>query len=243
MLSIDEYTEALRSRDPEMAFVSLETQYRAALDKKLENSDNNYFYNACVIEYMNHTLAAARALELQFLDGWEIPAHRTQVSLSDRLRDFTTAVDHFKVQVQIAHARGTIQYSVALDPEDKTKIRHFVQQIKDVIDKAPLPTPKKERLFDKINAFLAEVDRDRTGWQAFSDLVIAVAHLGGDAARELEPARKLIDSISRLLGRAKEFEDSAPQISSKPTPRQIPAPRKGLPPPNPEADTDGEIPF
>jgi hypothetical protein len=46
----------------------------------------------------------------------------------------------------------------------------------------------------------------------YADLVIGFAHIGGEVAKELEPARKLINSIARLLGRAKEFEDSAPKL-------------------------------
>jgi hypothetical protein len=50
-----------------------------------------------------------------------------------------------------------------------------------------------------INAFLAEVDRDRTPWDKFADLVIGLAHIGGEVAKELEPACKLINSIAHLL--------------------------------------------
>jgi hypothetical protein len=71
-----------------------------------------------------------------------------------------------------------------------------------------LKLAKKERLYAKTNSFLAEVDRDRTRFEQFSKLVIALALLGGEAAQEFEPARKLINSIARLLGRSKEFEDS-----------------------------------
>jgi hypothetical protein len=154
------------------------------------------------------------------------------------------AVDHFKVQVQIDHARSYNRFSVALDPTEKDKLRNYVAQIKKVIEECSLAQPKKERLYDKINNFLAEVDRDRTPYDQFADLVINLAHLGGEAAQELEPARKLINSIARLLGRAKEFEDSAPTLAPSPKHRQIPAPQKTLPPPpNKDGDMEDDIPF
>jgi len=78
-----------------------------------------------------------------------------------------------------------------------------------------------------INAFLAEADRDRAPWDKFADLVICLAHIGGEVAKELEPARKLINSIARLLGRAKEFEDSAPKLPPPEQSRRIPGPPKG----------------
>jgi hypothetical protein len=240
MIPIDEYAKIIRGRTPEMAFLELESRYRSVLERKMEHIENNYSYNSIAIEYMNHTLAAAQTLHLDILNGWSVPSHADR-DLSDRFHDFTTAVDNFKVQVAIDHARGENQFSVALSKPQKDQIRHFVQQIKDVIDNSHLATEKKERLYDLINQFLAEVERDRTSWQVFSDLIIGVAHLGSEAAKELEPARKFIDSISRLLGRAKEFEDSAPQLPPPSTPRQLPPPPKNALPKG--GDLDDEIPF
>jgi len=243
MIPIDEYADAIRGRTPEMAFVVLESRYREVVTQKIENSDNIAYYNAAVIEYMNHSVAAARALGIELLDDWQVPSHKASGSLGDRFSDFTTAVDHFKVQVQISNARLRNTYSVALDISEKEKIRHFVNQIKELIDKSSLATPKKEQLYDKINAFLKEVDRDRTAWDTFSDLAIGVAHLGGEMAKELEPARKLIDSISRLLGKAKEIEDSVPRLPSERR-HKIPGPPKQIEPPREgRDDMDDEIPF
>jgi hypothetical protein len=243
MIPHDKYAAAVRGNDPELAFVHLESEYRDVFNKKLEDSDNSNSYDAYVIEYMNHTIAAARALELHILDQWTIPSHSSH-GLHDLFRDFTTAVDHFKVQVQIDHARSHNRFSVVLDTTEKDKLRNYVAQIKRVIGDSSLPLPKKERLYDKINNFLAEVDRDRTPYEQFADLVINLAHLGGEAAQELEPARKLINSIARLLGRNKQFEDSEPRLPPAPKPRQIPSPPKGLPPPQKKrGDMDDEIPF
>lgn len=245
MISPEEYADAIRGNSPEMALVVLETRFRAQLESKLESVDNNYGYNACVIEYMNHTLAAARALGLDLLNAWEVPPHTSNNSYADRFHDFTTAIDGFKVEIQIASARSRIYYSVSLDSSEKDKIRHFVQQIKTVVESSHLTPKRKDRLFDLINDFLAEVERERTGWDRFSELVIGIAHLGGEAAQELEPARKFIDSIARLLGRAKEFEDSALQIPPPSIPRQISPPKDTLPsPPKSSRDNlDDEIPF
>jgi hypothetical protein len=242
MIPHDEYAAAVRGHDSELAFVHLESKYREALNKNLENTDNSNAYSSFVIEYMNHTIAAAHALGLTILDQWTVPSHSHNIRVSDHFHDFTTAVDHFKVQVQIDQARRRNRFSVALDPAEKDKLRNYVAQIKKVIDDSSLARPKKERLYDKINDFLAEVDRDRTPYEQFADLVINLAHLGGEAAQELEPARKLINSIARLLGRNKEAEESTLPPPSKP--RQIPAPRKTLPPPqNTESGMEDEIPF
>jgi hypothetical protein len=153
------------------------------------------------------------------------------------------AIDHFKVRVLIDNARSTLRFSVGLDSDEKEKLRNYVGEIKKVIDRSPLPQKKKDRLYNLINAFLAEVDRDRAPWDRFADLVIGLAHLGGEAAQELEPARKLIDSIARLLGRSKEFEDATSELSPPTHPRNIPGPPKRLPPPKQRGEMDDEIPF
>jgi hypothetical protein len=246
MISPEEYASALRTNDAEVAFVRLESKFRAVLNARLESSDNNFSYDNAVIEYMNHTLAAAKSLGLKGFDMWEVPSHggsRRDNSVSDRYHDFVTAVDHFKVQVQIRGAKSYNRYSVALDTDDKDKLREYVAQVKIVIDNSTLSTAKKERLYDKINAFLVEVDRDRTGFEQLADLAMSLAHLGGEAAKELEPARKLLHTINVFLGRAKEFEDSATALPQSSTPAQLPAPPKQLPaPPAPET-ADDDIPF
>ena len=192
---------------------------------------------------MNHTLAAAKSLGLKGFDVWEVPSHggsRRNNNLSDRYNDFITAVDHFKVKVQIREAKSYNRYSVALDPDEKDKLRAYVAQIKNVIDNSTLSMSKKERLYNKINAFLAEVDRDRTGFEQLADLTMSLAHLGGEAAKELEPARKLLHTINVFLGRAKEFEDSATALPPSSAQAQLPAPPKQLPAPQ---NVDDDIPF
>jgi hypothetical protein len=242
MIPPEEYASALRTNDADVAFVRLESKFRAALTARLENSDNNFSYDSAVIEYMNHTLAAAKSLGLKGFDVWEVPSHggHRNNDVSDRYRDFVTAVDHFKVHVQIREARSYNRYSVALDPNEKDKLRVYVTKIKHVIDNSPLSTAKKERLYSKINAFLAEVDRDRTGFEQLADLTMSLAHLGSEAANELEPARKLLHTINVFLGRAKEFEDSATALPPSSTPAQLPAPPKQLPAPE---TVDDDIPF
>ncbi len=243
MISPEEYASALRTNDAEVAFVRLESKFRAALDARLENSDNNFSCDRAVIEYMNHTLAAAKSLGLKGFDVWEVPSHgasRRNSGVSDPYHDFVTAVDHFKVQVQIREAKSYNRYSVALDTNEKDKLRAYVAKIKNVIDNSTLSTAKKERLYNKINAFLAEVDRDRTGFEQLANLTISLAHLGGEAAKELEPARNLLHTINVFLGRAKEFEGSATALPPSSAPEQLPAPPKQLPAPE---TVDDDIPF
>lgn len=93
-----------------------------------------------------------------------------------------------------------------------------------------LQPAKKECLFDKINAFIAELDKDRTPLQKFNDVVLSLAHTGGEAAKELEPAWKWVRLGAAILGVRQETEQT-----KLPAPRKrLEAPKRQLPPPKPE---------
>jgi uncharacterized protein YoxC len=73
------------------------------------------------------------------------------------------------------HARRVRRYSVALDASTRRKIRHYLEQIKEIGDRLDASERKKERLYDKINALVEEVDKDRTRFDAAMDLVLEVS--------------------------------------------------------------------
>jgi hypothetical protein len=58
---------------PDLAFVRLERKFRETLEGNLEISQNGNTYDHYVIEYMNHTLAAANALGLDILEFFSVP--------------------------------------------------------------------------------------------------------------------------------------------------------------------------
>src|ERR1700687_2912381 len=126
--------------------------------------------------------------------------------------------------MRLAQARHQDQYSVALGETEKRKIRHYIEQIKKIIEDSPLGIEKKEALFDRINDFLKELDRDRTRLEIFSDFIITIAHAVGDATKELEPIKGFIVSIARVLGYGKSLENSAPKLPPSRT-KQIEGPK------------------
>jgi hypothetical protein len=125
-----------------------------------------------------------------------------------------------------------------------------LERIKNIVDGVEVSQRKKEALYSKINALADEIDRDRTRFDAAMALVLEVASTGGEAAEKLEPVRKWIDSIARLLGRAKEEEDAAAQGLPAPEERkQIEPPRRSSAEKGKSAcsddfdDLDEDIPF
>ena len=130
--------------------------------------------------------------------------------------------------------------SKIISAAEKEKLRHYVTQIKEVIDHSELLPAKKERLNDLINAFTAELDRERTGLQRFGDLMIGLAHIGGDMAKELEPAWKWVKLGAQVLGARQEAE----QTKLQPPPKKIEGPKRPkIEAPTKQVPMDDDIPF
>src|SRR5262245_9941295 len=237
----EEDFDAASEGSPELAFVRLERRFRAAYEQNLRNAENdNGMWRHYTIEYMNHTVAAAKALGLDILEFFTLPSDQDS-SVYDQYQRFRQEVDHLTVQIQIAHVRSGPKNSVALEESEKKHLRAYVDAIKGIIDKSSLFPAKKERLYDKINAFLVELDRDRTPLQKIHDIVLSLANTGGEAVEELEPAWKWVKLAAALLGARQEREQSKlppPPKKLGPPKRKLPAPKKGG-----SSDLDDEIPF
>lgn len=243
---LDEHEFEDDSGDPEVAFVRLEAKFRKKLKESLaELDDNSNASSLYYIEYMNHVLAAADALGLEILPFHAVPSHSERHNdVWQKFQDFSTAVDHYAVKVKIAHAHGRSAFSVTLTGAEKEKIRHYVAQIKTTIDESNLSTDKREALFARINAFLKEVDKDRTTLKAFSDLIISTAGTAGDAAEELEPMWKWVRAIAQLFG--VNIGEDRKRLPPQKRPEQIEGPKRRLPaPPSKpkQSDSDDDIPF
>ena len=95
----------------------------------------------------------------------------------------------------------------------------------------------------KLNAFAAEVDRDRTRFEQFGALVIEAAEVAGKAERKIRPILKWIGSIAGAMREATTLE--AHHL-------RLPAPQRRIEPPqapptfgrdSPEADREADRKF
>jgi hypothetical protein len=244
MITDDELAEL--PEDPMLAFVQFEKILRERVDEqelqafKLaeEGVPVPYSVSSYKLEYISKVLAAATVYKIHALQNWTVPSARGDVD--ELYTAFTADVDHFTTQVRIQNAPRNRQNSVGLDGNTKATIHHYIQRIREAIEKADLPEDKKDSLYSKLNNFALEVDKNRTALQAGMAVYIAVCDGIGQGFRKLEPVRKMIDSIAALLGRAKEAEDSL-RLPSPPELRRIPPPLRQLEPPPPSEDD--EIPF
>jgi hypothetical protein len=237
----DEYADI--PDDDEQAFAHVEKAFRTKLYDALDASDTGGIATAAYREYINKTVAAAKALNLPILQEFPIPHEN---GAWEAYQNFSSEVDHYLVQINIRNARRIRGYSVAFDPVTKEKIRHYLSQIKTIVDRLEkISDHKREALYAKINALAGEVDRDRTKYEAYAALAIEISNTTGTVARKLKPAGGFLDHIAKLFGSAKETEETkalpAPQ-------KRLEPPRRQLAPPadesrHPRGDLDDEIPF
>jgi hypothetical protein len=223
--------------DPQLAFVEFERLARRVLFAELEQVNGGEAVDDLRLEYMNKVVGAAKAYGIDGIRSYLIPSRSS--AIYTEYADFLSTVDHYTIQIRIHAAARSRKFSVALDASTKSKIRHFVEQIKVEIEKSDLPVEKREALLAKLNAFLTEVDRTRTTFQAIADAWLLFCDVVGEGFEKLEPARKWLDSIARVMGRAKELEDLArPRLPSVDERPRLEPPRKGA-----EVELDDEIPF
>ena len=162
--------------DPEQAFLVLERGFRNELTGSAR-AWGDEFPRSPYFDYMSKIRAAADALRLPFLNNWNLPAFD---DLSEAVfRHFLADVDGYCTRTRIALGRRNKQYSVAFDAAAKKKIRHYLDQIREVVQNAELDDRKKEALLARIAALQTEVDRKRTRFDAFAAYAIEAAGVVG----------------------------------------------------------------
>src|SRR5258707_13512 len=127
---VDEYDNL--PDDDEIAFVQLERGFREELIKTITQTSNQHPTSLAYLEYINRTIAAARGLTLPILQDQQTP---NLDQASGVYPSFGVAVEDCLIQIRIRHARRAKGYSVKLDHATREKIRHYLSQIRAIVDK------------------------------------------------------------------------------------------------------------
>ncbi|MDP1836975.1 MAG: hypothetical protein Q8N31_10145 [Reyranella sp.] len=246
MISDDDLLQAMRESrgDKQLAFVKLERRFRETFKKNMASLPEEYgnvLLNSLYIEYMNHTVAAVKALRVPLFEGWELPSHEINQSVSSVHQDFTAAVDNYSLQVRLAAAEQVLMYSIHLTDEDKRKIHHFGARIRDQIQKSAVREVKRDQLLRLLNNFLREVDSDYTKMEVVGAFITGATHIARQSLEDLDPIRGWIETIADIFGTAQEEQPlSLPPAQTK----QIPGPNLPKQPARtPRAELDDDIPF
>jgi hypothetical protein len=112
--------------------------------------------------------------------------------------------------------------SVELEVNAKSEIRGLVAKVKMHLDKMELHPVKKDSLYKKLNVFLDEVDRSRTGLAAFAAAQVQVAYEAGLDEKKFEKIVSYFERIMKALGRGSKEQ---PQLPKPEEVKQIEGPR------------------
>lgn len=226
--------------DHELAFAELEGHFRHKLESDMAGSDQGDEVAFMMLQYINQVVAAAKALGIEAVAAYEVPANENQIW--DYHKQFSTDVMNIVIQIRINHSRRRRKFSVKLSGEDKRKIHHYIEQIRLLVEQSDCTQEKKDSLFKKLSELILEIDRDRTRFEMIVDSIMSVARLSGEIEREgAEPWWKWIKPILGVVDEAKEEEKKmslpAPEDRKKlePPRKQITAPKSN--------NLDDDIPF
>jgi hypothetical protein len=245
-----------RPDDPELAFLHFERIFRKPLDAQLAEltarEGDAYWdsYNHFMQTYINSVLATVQALDLEILVRWV--NNPSEANNDKNFKQMKFDIDAAITLIKVRHAQISRKASVHLESTTREKIRELINKIKLTIEGIQIPLPRKEALMTKLNAFAAEVDRDRTKFEAFGALMIEAAGVAGKMEQKLRPIRKWIDSIAGLIREANEAENAIMKLAAPA--KHLQAPAKQLAAPSDDlwsksetkpapSDLDNEIPF
>jgi len=239
-MATDDFYESLND-DNEIAFVQVVERLDQELADKLarlgENADERFVH----LEFMHEVVGAASALNIDEIRRLDLPS---QQNVFDTYSDFAMDVKRYVMAVRLRNIRTGKIYSVELDSASKERIHNLLKKVRIVIERADLDEKKRNSLFNKLNAFEADVDRRRTPFQNAMLAAMDVAHVVKTYGEALNPLNEMFKRISEILGAAKDKEPEQQQLPPpkrheklEPPPKQIEGPRQ-----KPVRDDD-DIPF
>jgi len=225
--------------DNELAFVELESHFRQQLESDIGNSDQGAEIAYMKLQYINQIVASAKALSIEPIAAYEVPVNENDIW--DFHKEFSTDVMNLTIQISINHSRRKRKFSVPLSGPEKQKIRHYIEQIRLLVEESDYSQDKKDSVFNKLSELTLEIDRDRTRFEIIADGIRSIARLSGDVEREgAEPWWKWVKLIFGVVDEAKENEKSLPAPEKR---KKLEPPRKRIAAPKPTRDLDDEIPF
>lgn len=189
--------------DPETAFIQYENIVRNAMSA---NYDPTSF--EAEKQYVTQIIGFIEEYNLDIGIDTKSPI----VEFSTYFDNFTHRVDSFISRLRIRKIRGKnsdqSSHLISLTEDYRTAIHEKISLIRKIINSIEIKEDRREILFKNLNAFAAEVDKERTKIDTFTSVWLNVTETFGKGAENLEPAVKALERIARIFGKAKAEEQS-----------------------------------
>ncbi len=225
--------------DPETAFAALHRRKYNDLETAWANSqgDSSWHYER---RYVDFLLAFDEVHNLDVLKNFRSPPIRDS-EFGEFFQSFRrhAEVSSQKILMEAARRVKTgAQQVVVLDTGARHKIHVLISSIRERLNELTLPEAKRDSLFNKLNAFASEVDRNRTRTEAFLAFSVESARTGREVLDEIKPLQDAINGVLDIIDKAKSLKEMLPSWAER---KRIEGPPKQLP--SPKSDPDEDLPF
>ena len=233
---INEYVDL--PDDPEMAFAALQHRKYADLELIWESDQSGGWYHER--RYVDTLIAFDEVYNLGILTAYRSPPNDER-AFSEFFQDFRRHAEISSQKIKMEAARRLkigSQTVIVLDATARQAIHTLINAIREKLNELTLSEHKRESLFNKLNEFTAEVDRNRTRTEAFYSFAVETARAAREVNDELKPLQQTIDRLFDWIEKAKKWNDVLPPWKDR---KIIEGPPKRLAPP--QQDLDDDIPF
>jgi len=224
--------------DPEKAFIAMHEREYEKFKILTERTPNSRLIYAR--QYVDTMIVFDRVYGLEtFTDFGEPPVDNSQ--FSHFYFNFLRRADMSSKQIKMEAARRLktgVENIVILETSAREVIHKLINAIREKLNEFDLPENKRDSLFNKLNAFAAEVDRNRTRTEAFYALVVDTGRAVGEASSQFKPLKRTFDRILDQIDNAKKWHAALPPPVDK---KLIEGPQNNVE--SLQQDVDDEIQF
>lgn len=219
--------------EPREAFVAFVMRAEEVLEERTSSSvrsndeDAWRYINDERHGFMNIVIAAAKRFGISEFVERDVPSPN-DANHSDYM-DFKSDLDHYLTQIYLDNSIRAKRDAVPIPAKAKERIRTYVLELRNCIDKATLSDGKRDALNKRLSAFEEELEKSRLSLLAVTRVTLEVMALGSGAWQAADIAYKLITNVMHEVAEAKAADDETRQLPSSIAPAML------LPPRAPEA--------
>ncbi|MCG6558127.1 hypothetical protein MB818_07945 [Ruegeria sp. 1NDH52C] len=175
-------------------------------------------FNARAVLYINAACSYAKVLNIPDLPFEPVQLSDGDDAIQEALFKLEGFMDKVKAENLFDLEPNLREASVYLDQEWKSHATTLVSHIREVVTRATMADDLREPILRSLNQLQSEIDRNRTRLERVSDAWLQITSAIGNGAENLEPAVKLIERLSKAMGKAKRHEIEAEKHPQLPPP-------------------------
>lgn len=178
-------------------------------------------FNARVVLYVNAACEYADNLGIESLPVKKITTEARDEIIQASLFRLEEFMDQIRARNLFSLEPSLREASVQLDRDWKARSTTLVTHIREIVANAELNEALREPIMRSLNQLQSEIDRNRTRLEVVANTWLQLTSAIGSGAKNLEPAVKLVEKLSKALGKAKHHEIEAEKHPQLPPPDDL----------------------